>query len=273
MFHRLATTAIAALLLTAPAAAQEQTDSTISPHIVSSATMVGIGPANILDTYISQEKFSGTGATLTHQTEWERTGKKWRTVAWHQANIASARDRGKSARELAADYQLYVGRLKWWNINGNLRLGYARSLYGLIGFLYNTSNTNNPAQARLMGRNVNTGLAEWRFTLWGAPLKLNCQIDLPMFGLMFSPNYGQSYYEIFNRGNYDHNICIVSFWRMPSLRSQLSLDIPITGKTTLTVGYLGEFQQTKVNNLNAHYYNHRIMIGFKKRVRIINYRP
>jgi len=255
-----------------PAVAQEYSDSTLSRHVVGSATMVGIGSANILDTYISQEKFTGFGATITHQTEWERTGRKWRTTAWHQADFQSVQDRGESARELAASYQLYVGRMRWWSVGSNLRLGYAASLNGLVGFLYNTSNTNNPAQARLAVRNVNSGLAEWRFTLWDKPFAINYQLDLPMFGLMFSPNYGQSYYELFSRGNYDHNVCFVGFWQMPSLRQQLSLDIPVSRTLTLSLGYLGNYQQTEVNNLKTHYYDHRFMIGVKKRIRIINYR-
>jgi len=264
---------LAASLTVAVAMPAQEADSTLSRHVVSSTTAIGIGPAKVLDTYISQEKFRGVGLTFLSQTEWAKEGKKWRTVAWHQGDLATVKDRGKSAHELAGTYQLYLGKLRWWNVADGLRLGYARSLYGLLGFLYNTSNTNNPAQARLMARNINSGLAEWDFSLWNKPFRLRYQLDFHMFGLMFSPNYGQSYYEIFNRGNYDHNICIVSFWRMPSMRHQLMLDIPISRRLDLTVGYLGDYQQTKANNLKTNHFNHRFMIGIRKRFRLINYRP
>ena len=115
-------------------------------------------------------------------------------------------------------------------------------------------------------------MAAYKFTVAGKPFTLNYEVSVPLCGLMFSPNYGQSYYEIFSKGDYDHNAVPTTFIATPSLRNTLSLDFNIA-KTTLRLGYMGDYRQAKVNNLKYHSYSHLFVIGITRTFRLTRLQP
>lgn len=92
---------------------------------------------------------------------------------------------------------------------------------------------------------------------------LRYQVNLPVMGVMFSPHYGQSYYEIFSLGNAEGVIKFTSLHNQPSLRQMLSIDFPI-GYTKMRFSYLADLQQSNVNNIKTHTYSHMFMVGFVK---------
>ena len=184
------------LLFTLPAAAQEST----------SANLFGIGATSILDTYISQEKFSGTGLTYLYIREREKPEKHWGNIIEHEINLSATEDRSEKTSELEGGYNLYWGRYRQWRLfDDRLKLQAGGLVNGTIGFIYHTSTSNNPAQARLALNLMPSGVATYHFPLWKQHFSLRYELNLPLVGVMFSPNYGQSYYEIFSLGNYDQH--------------------------------------------------------------------
>ncbi|MDE7085209.1 MAG: DUF3316 domain-containing protein, partial [Prevotella sp.] len=130
--------------------------------------------------------------------------------------------------------------------------------------IYNTSNSNNPAQARAALNLMPTGVASYRFSLFGKPFQARYELNLPLCGIRFSPHYGQSYYEIFSRGDNDHNVVATSFVTAPEWRQLITLDAQLSRRITLRVGYLGNMQQARINGLHQHIYTHRFLIGFTR---------
>ena len=232
------------------------------------SNMLAIGGTNILDTYLSAEKYSGIDARYVHHST---RPTHWRNISQtviHQGELSFISNRADNNDEIGGMYNFqYHLRYNWWLCERKLQLEAGAGIDVNLGFLYNTRNSNNPAQARASVNLAPSVAASYRSYIKTMPFVIRYEAMAPLVGLLFSPNYGQSYYEIFNEGNYDHNIVPTTIGCTPSLRQMLTLDIKPTRKwsrTWLRIGYMGDYQQAKVNNLKYHQYSHLFIIGVTK---------
>ena len=240
---------------------------------VENVQLLGIGHISTLDTYLSPEEYSGLEVRYISQTARLRPGRRFTTYLTHYASMASTEDRSGDGSQMSGLYTLNLARRHDWQLADGrwvLQAGWMGDLN--LGFVYDGRNSNNPAQARL-SLQLGPSLAALCHTHLGKA-KLTCryEVSAPLLGLMFSPNYGQSYYEIFSLGHYDHNAVVTTAFTTPSLRQMLTVDFRLW-RTTWRIGYLGDYQQAKVNNLKQHFYTHSLLIGFVRHFTITDILP
>lgn len=236
--------------------------------------LIGVGTTEVWDTYLSPEKYSGTAWRYVYDVEKPvLTAQKWNRRLNIDVQYANVYNRTEVGNELtgmltaAYFWQRHLlGNKQPWQ----LQAGIGPMLN--LGFIYNTQNGNNPAQAKAQLNVAAMVKVGRRFRVFGLPLDVRYVADMPLVGLMFTPNYGQSYYEIFQRNNYDGNVVLTSPFSGASLRHSLSVDVPIFN-TWFRLAYLGEYRQAQAHSLKYHAYTHALMVGWVSYFSLQKQRP
>lgn len=244
-----------------PTRIQAQDSLQATRHVMRSV-MIGAGHNNTFETYLSPLEYEGPEVRFAYET--------MRMTRLMDGNVSA-----QNLFQLHASYtenisqtnHTYGGLVNWsyalhyqFRPAKGLKILFAPMLDLNAGVVYNRRNSNNPAQAKAYGGLGASGMLIYRFRIKNYPLTVRWQANLPLLGVMFSPEFGESYYEIFSLGNGGRNVVFTSLHNNPSLRQLLTLDFPV-GNTVMRVGYVCDLQQAKVNNLKSHTYSHDFMIG------------
>ena len=230
------------LFLASPAKAQSDGDEI--PWSINSGTMVGIGSYNLMDTYLSpsmeDKKYTG------------------------HVDLATTDNAASTATDFAGfiDYTLgYHYHLP--TLLPDLKLLAGGAVHGMGGFIYNTRNGNNPASAKAdIDLNI-SAMAIYKLRVKEYPMTLRYQFTIPFAGVLFSPHYGQSYYEIFNLGNASGVVQFNSFHNKFAMKNFFTVDFPVCN-FTIRAGYLNSSYRTDVNGIQSHIISHSFMIGLVK---------
>ncbi len=241
---------------------------------ITRVTSYGVGYANVLDTYLSPLEYTGPElramresirrVTIAHQPVYRQS--------LFQLNASILDNPAKTGSEI---YLLANWNYTWLKpllTQSRFSVSAGPQLAANIGMLYNARNSNNPVQAKAYINAAISGMATYQTHLMGHPLHLRYQLSVPLLGLMFSPEYGQAYYELTLSHNWSRNICFTSPHNQPAIRQLISADFPI-GKLSLRLSYLFDLQQSEVNKLKSHAWSHTIMLGFIKQFTLTPYFP
>nr|WP_221657458.1 DUF3316 domain-containing protein [Bacteroides salyersiae] len=247
-----------------------QADAQQANRYVTRATMYGIGYTNVFDTYLSPQEYKGIDFRISRETM-RMTKLLDGNVSvqnFFQANIGYTHNRAENNNTFNGLVNWNYGLHYQFRITENFKLlaGALADING--GFVYNLRNTNNPASARAFINLDASAMAIWHAKIKNYPLTFRYQVNVPVVGAMFSPHYGQSYYEIFTLGNSDGVIQFTSLHNQPSVRQMLSIDFPVR-YAKLRFSYMADLQQSDVNNIKTHTYSHVFMVGFVKDLYLI----
>ena len=269
------TVLLCSLLLGAPALKAQETENNVAQQlradsasrnrIITRATMYGVGFTNVFDTYLSPQEYKGIDFRISRESMrmTRLMGGNVSLQTFFQADLGYTHNKVDNNNTFSGLANWNYGLHYNFPITSNFKLlaGGVGDFNG--GFVYNLRNTNNPASARAYVNLDASGMAIWHLKIKRYPMVLRYQVNLPVMGVLFSPHYGQSYYEIFSLGNAGGVIKFTSLHNQPSLRQMLSIDLPI-GYTKMRFSYLADLQQYKVNNIKTHTYSHVFMVGFVK---------
>lgn len=253
------------LCITLNNAAQE-TDTLQSRYRIV-ATTFGIGRQKVLDTYLTPLQYKGPEISVARESiRFPRFNKRLSVQNFFRIYAAMPQKNS---------YTIYSGLANWsyglhyqLQINNNFKI----LLGGLgdlnMGFIYNPRNSNNPASAKAFIDLDASVMAIYKFKLGDYHFTARYQANLPVSGLMFSPDYGASYYEMFYLGYHENIIKFTSLHNHLSLRQMFSLDFPCRG-VTFRAGYYWEIEQSHINNIKCHTYSHSFMLGFVRNIKLI----
>lgn len=234
----------------------------------------GVGFNNIFDSYLSPLDYKGSTLVYTHQREGNATwaGRDMTSMSILAANTTLASNPAENGEFWDVDVQWAYGLHRNWlwgdRAQPRLRLGLG-ALWGFhLGGTYSTRNGNNPAQGRLATDLSVSGLAEYRFPLWNRQWLWRTQLDAPLLGLMFSPRFGQSYYEIFTVESRPRFYATYPL-NAPSMRLLSTISLPLRHQR-FSVGFQVNVRQSDIQELKRHAWNVAFVVGYTRTLNFLD---
>lgn len=240
-------------------------------HSVRSTTLLGAGRTHLYDAYLSPLDYVGTSASVLQLSE--------RTTRWGKGRVSQLRlaslhaTMASNATETALFYDLEGELALGYHYNlhptTGLRLGFGPLLGAHVGGTYAPRNGNNPGQARMALDLALSLRLDYRFALWRRSWLWASQLDAPVVGAMFQPQFGQSYYELFGLGHRHHNVVMTTPFNAPSLRFVSTLSLPFW-KGRLSLGVQSNIRQSLLHNLGRHAWQHHLVVGYTRTLKYLD---
>ena len=237
------------------------------PRSTNSATLLGVGGYNVMDTYLSpgapERNYTGVGFSVLHE-RMQMTRLADQRISRQQlfrGELARTENAAATATDLAGFATYSLGyHYHFTTPLPDLQLLAGAMAQGWLGFIYNTRNGNNPASTKADADLRLSAMVFYTLRIKGYPIRLRYQGAIPFAGVCFSPHYNQSYYEIFDLGNHSGVMQFNSFHNKWAYQQLLTADFPL-GALTLRVGFLGNYYRTDLNAIQSHVVSRSFVIG------------
>ena len=240
-----------------------------SCRIKVSSTTHGVAMLNNLDTYLSGYNYRGVGYHYNHENFRDAMfGKhklKYQTLFSGIVGATELYDSKQYSLMLKQSWSAYQP----FKVGERLQLLAGAQMQLAGGALYIPTNGNNLVSAKMRATLAASAMAIYRIPAKKGNYTLRAQLDIPLIGAMFAPEFGQSYYEIFGLGHNKNTIVLSHPANSPSMRAMLSADIPVAlhkWSSTIRLTYIADIFQSDVHDTRTHIYNHSFAVGFVKTI-------
>lgn len=249
----------AIVICNAPASLAQDSDEVARP--VATIFTLDLGGASVRDTYLTPLTYHGTHlglgfsamqATGFNPEQWVRhleLGVEYDNVHNPTGN--------HTMHGVMVDGRWSL--MRRWRHNRGLQL-MAGGMIGVRGgAIYNPSNSNNVVSVKAhMGVGL-AGAIVYPIHIKRLPITLNWTASIPLIGVTYSPEYDESYYEMYV-GN--HSNLVHPAWpgNRLEINSQLAADLHL-GNTILRVGVRSHIETMHINNLHTGLYNTSLVLG------------
>ncbi|MDR1764060.1 MAG: DUF3316 domain-containing protein [Dysgonamonadaceae bacterium] len=253
------------MLITSAAAAYPQEKDALTLQ----SSMVGWGIGKVYDTYLSPLDYSGKNVAV-YSEQLKATGMasgKIIAQTQYSINYSWSKNKAETASYYTGLFDYNYGMFYKFSPAPKLRIFAGTQAGCLLGFIYNNRNGNNPAAGKFH-LNLNlSAIASYEMKIKSLPLRFGYQISLPFAGIMYSPDFGQSYYEI-SLGDDSQLAYLSSFHNYLAVKNILTVDVPLKS-FTLKLGYVHSYYETQINSLDSRISSGTFCVGVAKNFLIV----
>ena len=255
------------LLMSFSAIAQNVDD--VKYNLTTSTDIVSLSMVNLLDPYLSPSKYEGFGFGYDHHTR--KLFKSEDTNLSTQTKFSTLV--GLTLNPQFTAQMTYMGADYSWGMHYSLTP--MRDLQILVGgtigadfaFKWLSRNVNNPINMDI-DANVNfSAVAAYDIHLARRTMKLKYEFEAPIYGCMFVPMGGASYYEMFELGNLDNTIHFSSLHNKQAYDNSLRLEIPFK-RSTWQFGLETSIMNYKANDMIFNRSIYSLEVGWKYNIRV-----
>lgn len=231
------------------------------PRPVTSVYALEYGAGSALSTYLSPLRYHGSSVSASGQWTKALPVNPEKLVMQFNTSLdfKSMLNKRQTAQMIGFDAGFNWNILYRIHPADRLQVAFGGGPSVEGGVLYVPRNGNNPVSANAALSIDVSASASWRMKIGRLPVLISDRVRLPSLGVFFSPQYGETYYEIY-LGNHS-GLAHCGWWgNRFGIDNLLSIDLDF-GRTAMRIGYRYRLQTQWVCDLNTQVSSHALVLG------------
>jgi len=241
-----------------------------APKLTYQSQMLGWGFSRVYDTYLSPLDYSGNNIVfLSEQLKMTNIANgNIVSLSSYSIDYSWTKNPSETASFYSGLLEYDYGFLFKFPLTDNFRIFAGPQADVLLGFIYNNRNGNNPATGKFHLDLRVSAMASYTFKIKSRTVLLRYCFAMPVVGMMYSPDFGQSYYEI-SLGDNSQLAYYSSFVNHFSIKQSLTVETPLLSTLSLKTGIVHSHYETRINSLNTRISALSFCLGMTKNFYIV----